>query len=51
MVHEDCVARWALGLARLEELQLESMFAVVGVLERIDRFYEMVRGPTWTSLL
>ena len=47
---EDCVARWALGLARLEELEMQAnenlrhSFAVVGVLERTDRFYEMVRG-------
>jgi len=45
---EDCIARYAAGAATLQDLELQAegnlrqAFAVVGILEEVDTFYEMV---------
>jgi len=45
---EDCIVRYAAGTATLEDLELQAegnlrqAFAVVGILEEVDTFYEML---------
>jgi hypothetical protein len=45
---EDCIVRYAAGTATLEDLEfqaegnLRQAFAVVGILEQVDTFYEMI---------